>query len=56
VYSTEQNARDRIIRARTLPGFRDEPDCFMTDCYTLDDDHWSEGFISAPREEDRLTP
>jgi hypothetical protein len=54
VYSNEQHAQDRIARARTLPGFRDEPDCFMTDCYTVDDDHWSEGFVHLP-EDDRLT-
>jgi hypothetical protein len=56
VYSTEQGVQDRIARARTLPGFRDEPDCFMTDRYTLDDDQWNEGFVSTTDEDDHLTP
>jgi hypothetical protein len=37
-YSTEQKAQDRIVRAQALPGFRDEPDCFFVDSYTLDED------------------
>jgi hypothetical protein len=27
-YSTEERAMERIARARLLPGFADEPDCF----------------------------
>ncbi|WP_229075108.1 hypothetical protein [Actinoplanes sp. DH11] len=49
VYTTEQGARERIERARRSPGFRDEPDCFLVDCCTLDEDQWSDGFISVPR-------
>ena len=49
VYSTEQKAQDRIVRAGTLPGFRDEPDCFLVDRYTLDEDQWAEGFVTEPR-------
>jgi hypothetical protein len=49
VYSSEQKAQDRIVRARKLPGFRNEPDCFIVDAYTLDKDHWTEGFITTPR-------
>jgi hypothetical protein len=51
VYSTEQKAQDRIVRARRLPGFRDEPDCFLVDAYTLDEDQWTEGFVTTPRNE-----
>jgi hypothetical protein len=51
VYSTEQKAQDRIARARKLPGFRDEPDCFLVDAYTLDRDHWTEGFATTWRNE-----
>lgn len=48
VYSTEQKAQERLIRARELPGFRDEPDCFLIDPYTLDEDRWTEGFLTVP--------
>ena len=56
VYSTEQRAQDRIARARTLPGFRDEPDCFWVDRYTLDEDMWDEGFSTARRSPDSDLP
>ncbi len=50
-YSSEQKAQERLARARELPGFREEPDCFLIDflidLYTLDEDRWSEGFISV---------
>lgn len=49
VYSSRQKAQDRIAAARTVPGFREEPDCFLVDPYTVDEDHWVEGFISEPR-------
>jgi hypothetical protein len=51
VYSTDQNARDRITRARALPGFHEEPDCFLIDQYTVDEDRWAEGFVFVPRDE-----
>jgi hypothetical protein len=31
-------------KAIILPGFRDYPDCFITDFYILDKIHWYEGF------------
>lgn len=31
-------------KAIILPGFRDYPDCFVTDCYIMDKVHWNEGF------------
>jgi hypothetical protein len=33
VYSTDDRARNRIASARELPGFREEPDCFLVDRY-----------------------
>jgi hypothetical protein len=48
VYSTEQLAQDRIERARRLPGFADEPDCFMISRYVVDQDQWEDGFITVP--------
>ena len=32
------------LKASILPGFKDYPDCFVTDCYILDKIHWNEGF------------
>lgn len=46
-YSSEERARDRIERARQSPGFRDEPDCFMVDHYTLNEDLWVDGFVTV---------
>ena len=48
-YSTEQKAQDRILRTRTLPGFRDESDCFHIDRYAIDEDRWRDGFVMEPR-------
>ncbi|WP_055628272.1 DUF7336 domain-containing protein [Streptomyces hirsutus] len=48
IYSTEEKAEERIVRARLLPGFRDEPKCFIIDAYLLDDDTWEDGFVRIP--------
>jgi len=45
VYSSAAIAQARIESARTLPGFKDEPDCFQVASYTLDKDEWTEGFV-----------
>lgn len=37
-------------------GFRDEPNCFLVDCYTLDEDKWDESFVSARHTEDTCLP
>jgi hypothetical protein len=50
-YSTELKAQERRVRARESPGFRDEPDCFLIDQYTLDEDRWTEGFVTVPLDE-----
>jgi hypothetical protein len=47
VFSTRRRADERVRRARSQPGFRDEPDCFMIECYTLDQDEWPEGFATV---------
>ncbi|WP_250031161.1 DUF7336 domain-containing protein [Paractinoplanes maris] len=47
-YSTERKAKERIERARLLPGFQDEPDCFFLDQYTVDEDRWTDGFVTVP--------
>ncbi|WNM33676.1 hypothetical protein RKE30_26450 [Streptomyces sp. Li-HN-5-11] len=51
IYSAEEKAEERIVRARLLPGFRDEPNCFIIVPYPLDDDTWSDGFVRIPYRE-----
>lgn len=46
VYSSRENASARIERAKELEGFRDEPECFYIDEYTLDEGQWTTGFIT----------
>ncbi len=47
-YGTEQDAVDACKRLSVAPGFRDHPDGFSIDAYELGEDHWSEGYVSAP--------
>ena len=47
VYSTRQQADDAIDRLSTQPGFRDHTDGFHVDRYTLNEDHWTEGFVAV---------
>ncbi|MFG2577057.1 hypothetical protein [Streptomyces sp. NPDC048481] len=47
VYSTRGKAEERRRRARLVPGFAEEPDCFVIDAYTIDEDEWSGGFVRA---------
>ena len=44
VYSSEEGAQNAIERARLLPGFRDTPDGFVVNSYSLDEDHWTSGY------------
>ncbi|AKT43472.1 DUF7336 domain-containing protein [Chondromyces crocatus] len=45
VYSSKEKAEMAITRLITQPGFRDYKDCFNISKTTLDEDHWTEGFI-----------
>jgi hypothetical protein len=45
VYSSQTNGLAAIERARGLPGFREEPNCFLLLQHTVDgEDGWREGF------------
>ncbi|QIM20394.1 hypothetical protein G7075_03270 [Phycicoccus sp. HDW14] len=48
VYSSERSAESAIARASLREGFRDEPECFYFGTYTVDEDHWTDGFVSIP--------
>lgn len=51
VYSSSEAAHDEINQARKLAGFQEEPDCFIIDKYTLDEDNWADGFVSISDDE-----
>jgi hypothetical protein len=47
VYSSEEKAQQAVARLRLQPGFRDTPEGFSVDRYTVDEDHWREGFFTT---------
>lgn len=52
VYSSEQTVDSAIDRARLREGFRDEPDCFYSAPFTIDEDNWTDGFVSIAHGDD----
>lgn len=46
VYSSRSEADAAVRRLRTQPGFSDHPNGFSIDAYSLDQDHWQEGFAA----------
>ncbi len=46
VYATEADAMGAIDRLRDKPGFKDLPEGFQIVRYTINKDHWQEGFVS----------
>lgn len=46
IYSTAAGAHTRIEQARSLPGFCDEPDCFLAEGYEVDRDEWAAGYLT----------
>jgi hypothetical protein len=46
VYSSRDNARAAVERLSRAPGFSDAPDGFHIDEYQLDEDQWTEGYIT----------
>ncbi len=49
VYSTRDAAKKVIERLKLKPGFRDAPAGFSIDAYTLDEDNWTEGYVTVGR-------
>lgn len=45
VYSSNEEARAAIERMKDKPGFADSPQCFEVSPYSVDQDHWTDGFI-----------
>ena len=48
IYSTERRAKAAIRRLVNQPGFRDLPEGFNVADYNLDEDNWTEGFVTIP--------
>lgn len=46
IYSSQSKARAATKRLVKLPGFRRYPKSFYIDRYTLDQDEWTEGFVT----------
>ncbi len=48
VYSSENSARQAIERLYKMQGFNEySKDCFYIDAYIIDEDNWTEGFITV---------
>ncbi len=47
IYSSEVKAQAAIARLAMQPGFADYPERFEIDSYELDEDNWTEGFVSS---------
>lgn len=50
VYSSRGLAEKAVERMRLKPGFCETPEGFTIDLYRLDQDHWTEGFVTISRE------
>ena len=48
VYSTKGHAEAALLRARSRPGFVESQGGFHIAEYSLDKDHWVEGFVTYP--------
>lgn len=46
VYTSDEAARAAVERLRLQPGFCDHPDGFTVSKYPLNQDHWTDGFVS----------
>jgi hypothetical protein len=45
IYSSREAAGQAVERLSLQPGFREAPGGFTIDQYTIDKDHWTEGYI-----------
>lgn len=50
VYSSRANAEAAVARLSQLAGFADATDGFSIDQYTLDRDHWTDGYAPGAPE------
>lgn len=51
VYSTRENAEAAIERMKGQPGFVDNVEGFCIARYVMNEDHWTEGYITVTGDE-----
>lgn len=44
IFSSRETAEQMRIKYKSLPGFKNYPDSFFIDEYTIDKSYWEEGF------------
>jgi len=47
IYSSIENAQEAVQRLGHQLGFRDTPEGFEIDTYTLDQDNWTQGYVTV---------
>jgi hypothetical protein len=47
VYSTRERAEQAVARLRRQQGFSNTPEGFSIDEYPVDQDHWTEGYVTV---------
>ena len=47
VYATKVEANAAVLRLKDQPGFCDFADTFSIDEYRLNEDHWTDGFVTV---------
>jgi len=47
VYGSQEKAQEAVDRLRLVEGFRDHPNSFSIDRYTVDQDQWADGFSTV---------
>ena len=47
VYSSQELAEEKIVEYRSVEGFKNNPDDFEIASYQLDQDFWTEGFVTT---------
>ena len=53
VYSSQETAERAKQRVLSQPGFRNVPEGFLINRYQVDQDHWTEGYITVTHEDQR---
>ena len=53
IYSTRARAESAVEHAKTLQGFAAVPEGFHIDEYTIDANHWMEGFVTLEGDQER---
>jgi hypothetical protein len=51
VYASPEDAEQARVRVGSQPGFRDSPEGFLVDRYTVGKDHWTEGFVTETHDD-----